>query len=333
MFFKKKKEKPKRDVYEELSRKWGLPKEAVKNIGYVYASAGRGLIKILKSVDPENTEKYAWNALDVEDRGDYIYIRSIQNSEYRERAGKEKAPHGVHYPIIHGFLALAIARKLGNTNSTIGHAVGKALSMWLLRGGYPDIKKNPDEFVELLAKILQNRGMYVDDGVKKTIREALEKSTKIADKLIPDVSSVRHLDATSRAIANDAEDPFQILRNAGIDIKPELEEFRQFLAEISGKKVEKKSVPSLPMSGSGTSTDLREANLEVLSILRALKFVSYSGEAVDNAIRELEEKIDEITGLEEPSSQDIYRLGLYYLALSYVRKGKFEKAERVFRNL
>jgi len=72
MFFKKKKEKPKRDVYEELSRKWGLPKEAVENIGYVYADAGRGLIKILTSVDPENTEKYAWNALDVEDRGDYI---------------------------------------------------------------------------------------------------------------------------------------------------------------------------------------------------------------------------------------------------------------------
>jgi|GEM_PF-4022855 len=44
-------------------------------------------------------------------------------------------------------------------------------------------------------------------------------------------------------------------------------------------------------------------------------------------------RIDEITGLEEPSSQDIYRLGLYYLPLDYVRKGKFEKAERVFRNL
>ena len=73
MLFRKKKEKPRRDVYEELSRKWGLPKEVVENIGYVYASAGKGLIKILKSVDPENTEKYAWNALNVEDRGDYIY--------------------------------------------------------------------------------------------------------------------------------------------------------------------------------------------------------------------------------------------------------------------
>jgi len=40
----------------------------------------------------------------------------------------------VHYPIIHGFLTLAIAKKLGNTNSTIGHAVGEALSMWLSRG-------------------------------------------------------------------------------------------------------------------------------------------------------------------------------------------------------
>ncbi|NJE09557.1 hypothetical protein E3E25_01240 [Thermococcus sp. MAR1] len=102
--------------------------------------------------------------------------------------------------------------------------------------------------------------MYVDDNVKKTIREALEKSIKIADKLIPDVSSVRHLDATSRAIANDAEDPFQILRNAGIDIEPELEEFRQFLAGISGKKIEPKK-PKFPETKKAVEEELRKAGI------------------------------------------------------------------------
>ncbi|AFL95710.1 hypothetical protein CL1_1511 [Thermococcus cleftensis] len=296
-----KKEKPRRDIYEELSKKWGLPKEVVKNIGYVYGSPGRGLIKILKSVDPENSEKYAWNALDVDDRGDYIYIRSIEDSEYREKAGREKAPHGVHYPIIHGFLTLAIARKLGNTSGIIGHAVGEALSMWLSRGGYPDIKKNPDQFVDLLATILQRRGMYVDENVKRTIREALEKSTKIADKLIPDVSSVKHLDATSRAIANDAEDPFQILRNAGIDIEPELEEFRQFLAEISGKKVAPKKFPEVEETSRASSKSLIAP--ELLAIAKGLEFAGYSEEAMKRAEEELWKLIDGL--LEDPEENAI----------------------------
>ena len=90
-----KKEKPRRDIYEELSRKWGLPKEAVENIGYVYASPGRGLIKILKSVDPENSEKYAWNALDVDDRGDYIYTEyprfRIQGKGWQRKSATRRA--------------------------------------------------------------------------------------------------------------------------------------------------------------------------------------------------------------------------------------------------
>jgi len=215
-------------------------------------------------------------------------------------------------------LALAIARKLGNTNPAIGHAVGEVLSMWLSRGGYPDIKRNKDEFVELLAKSLQERGMYVDDNVKKTIREALEKATKIADKLIPDVSSVKHLDATSRAIANDAEDPFQILRNAGIDIEPELEEFRQFLVEISGKKIEgKKSAPKLANSG---------VSPELLAIAKALEYSGFSSDALKRAEEDLLRYLD---GLLEDPEDNAVEIAYTVKLLRLVQRGEVDKIRDV----
>jgi len=247
---------------------------------------------------------------------------------------EDRPPRGL--PVVHGFLALLVSHHSGKVLPEIGHAVGDAIDKYYFAGerDIRDIKKNPEEFAALVARELKENNIITDEEkAKQAILRGLPTIIRIAEKLWPENHNPEHLEKASNALDEGVEDPIHILKQAGIDIEPELEEFRQFLAEISGKKVKKKSVPSLPTSGSGTSTDLREANLEVLSILRALKFVSYSGEAVDNAIRELEEKIDEITGLEEPSSQDIYRLGLYYLALSYVRKGKFEKAERVFRNL
>ncbi|MCD6372369.1 MAG: hypothetical protein J7L37_02295 [Thermococcus sp.] len=233
---------------------------------------------------------------------------------------------------IQPFLAMALAEHTGIYNGNIGHIVGNALSDIAEDGKhYEHLKQNPDLIVDMIQLQLEKLGYRYDkDKLREMMRTAVEKAGKIVDKLYNKYQE-DHLKALRTALK--ADNPFPVLKQAGIDIEPELEEFRQFLAEISGKRVEKKSAPSLPTSGSGTLAELGEASLEVFSILRALKFISYNGEAVNNAIRELEEKIDEITGLEEPSSQDVYRLGLYYLALDYVRKGKFEKAERVFRNL
>ncbi len=218
-------------------------------------------------------------------------------------------------------MALAIARKLGNTNPAIGHAVGEALSMWLSRGGYSDIKRNKDEFVELLAKSLQERGMYVDDNVKKTIREALEKATKIADKLIPDVSSVKHLDATSRAIANDAEDPFQILRNAGIDIEPELEEFRESLAEISGKKAK-------PKSKEKAKTRRASVPTELIAIAKVLEYSGFSPDALKRAEEDLLRHLDEL--LDDPEGN---ALEIAYTAklLRLVQRGEVDKIKEFVR--
>ncbi|ASJ08955.1 hypothetical protein A3L11_06835 [Thermococcus siculi] len=161
--------------------------------------------------------------------------------------------------------------------------------------------------------------MYVDENVKKTIRDALEKSMKIADKLIPDVSSVKHLDAISRAIANDAEDPFQILRNAGIEIEPELEEFRQFLAEISGKKIEeKKKAPA------GETLELpSDALLDVLSILQALEFADYSEKAREKALQKLSSAVRELSR-KDPTPESLLKLGLYAYALELVKEERWE---------
>ena len=78
---------------------------------------------------------------------------------------------------------------------------------------------------------------------------------------------------------------------------------------------------------------LTNAKLEVLSMLQALKLLNHSEEAVNNAIMDFKRKIMDIVGLENPTPEDVYRLGLYYLALSYIREGKFERAEEVFKNL
>lgn len=71
----------------------------------------------------------------------------------------------------------------------------------------------------------------------------------------------------------------------------------------------------------------------LLGLLAGLRFAEYREEAVNNTVKDLEEKIRKITKLDYPTPEDVYRLGLYHLALSYIREGKFEKAEDVFRGL
>ncbi|WP_062370141.1 hypothetical protein [Thermococcus guaymasensis] len=165
---------------------------------------------------------------------------------------------------------------MGKSSSSIGDAIGDALYDWTDLGkGWEELKKNPAEFAEYVLDYLEQYGTAPinRDTTKDVIVRAIQKSAKVLDKMIPTVESLKHLKATSRAVSGAADDPFQILRNAGIDIEPELEEFRQFLAEISGKKVEPKGSKARKGVEGGIPP-------EVLSIAKALEFSDFSEKAM-----------------------------------------------------
>ena len=236
--------------------------------------------------------------------------------------------------MLHGFLTLALVHHMGESSPSIGDAIGDALYDWTDLGkGWEELKKNPEEFAEYVLSYLEQTGSAPinRDATKNVIVQAIQESAKVLDKIIPSVERLKHLKATSDAVSGAADDPSQNLRNAGIDIEPELEEFRQFLAEISGKKL---PVPKFKqVQKKVKNASLEGTKLEVLSLFQTLKLLNYSEEAVNNAVKDLEKKIREITELYYPAPEDVYRLGLYYLALSYIRDGKFKKVEEVFRGL
>ncbi|QDA31720.1 hypothetical protein FH039_09085 [Thermococcus indicus] len=112
------------------------------------------------------------------------------------------------------------------------------------------------------------------------------------------------------------DDPVGILKRNGIEVEPELEEFRQFLAEISGKKIEQaKSVhPSLGNSGIPP---------EVLAVAKALEFSDFSKGAMEKAEEELIKLIDRF--LKEKDAQALFHA---VKLLRLVQKGNVEGIKR-----
>ncbi len=137
-------------------------------------------------------------------------------------------------------------------------------------------------------------------GLQRLVRHAhpekdLEHVMNITGSvdLLPD-NSKEHAILLKGAFRYHVKDPLVLLKQAGIDIEPELEEFRQFLAEISGKKVEPKKgrrATEIPKS-SGNSWGAR---LEVLSILNSLEFSGFSEETKRKALEKLSSRIAELS--------------------------------------
>ena len=143
----------------------------------------------------------------------------------------------MHYPLLHAFLALAMAYHSGVHNRRSADVVEKLLSaLYVNSRTYSYIKENYKRLAEALAAhAAKHRIVTNPQKTKEVMERAFEKTFKIIDKLLPEVNE-ENLEVLGRAIHKHTNDPFVVLRNAGIDIEPELEEFRQFLAEISGKK-------------------------------------------------------------------------------------------------
>lgn len=124
------------------------------------------------------------------------------------------------------------------------------------------------------------------------MRTAVEKAGKIVDKLY-DKYQEDHLKAFRTALK--ADNPFPVLKQAGIDIEPELEEFREFLAEISEKKIGEN--PSQTPMKSGVPP-------EVLAIAKAIEFSDFSKDAMKKAETELLKLIDRFT--EKDNAQAVF---------------------------
>ncbi|KQH81425.1 hypothetical protein, partial [Thermococcus thioreducens] len=189
--------------------------------------------------------------------------------------------------------------------------------------------KKRDEFVSWLRVALRDVGVRTyEEEIDKMIDRVYPLAMKIHDKF---VSRWGGFDEWGHPITTVASEEVKKWE--------EFEEYLKILQEFAGVKLkqpeptiaEKKAQPVERIQTEertiGTSTDLTSAKLEVLSMLQALKLLNYSEEAVNNAMMDFKRKIMDIIELENPTLEDLCRLGMYYLALSYIKEGKFEKAE------
>ncbi|SEV95285.1 hypothetical protein [Thermococcus thioreducens] len=195
--------------------------------------------------------------------------------------------------------------------------------------------KKRDEFVSWLRVALRDVGVRTyEEEIDKMIDRVYPLAMKIHDKF---VSRWGGFDEWGHPITTVASEEVKKWE--------EFEEYLKILQEFAGVKLkqpeptiaEKKAQPVERIQTEertiGTSTDLTSAKLEVLSMLQALKLLNYSEEAVNNAMMDFKRKIMDIIELENPTLEDLCRLGMYYLALSYIKEGKFEKAEEALRHL
>jgi len=199
--------------------------------------------------------------------------------------------------LLHPFLALALSHIARSTSKHVGHTVGDAFDSLVLGGvRYSEMKQNPEKVADEIISAARERGIPVKDEDKEKIITAIQKASKIVDKLTGDVSE-DGLDVLYQALAEKTDDPLYILKRNGIDIEPELEEFRQFLAEISGKKAEKKpkypntKKPSPKPADSGVPPGL-------VAIAKALEYAGFPGEAMKRAEEDLLRRLDKL--LENP---------------------------------
>ncbi|WP_087035774.1 hypothetical protein [Thermococcus litoralis] len=246
-------------------------------------------------------------------------------------------PRAVKFVILHPFIALILSHHSAAETSTIGKAVSDTLDVFYGQMGktYEDAKKEQDKLIDYIITMAEfNHLPIVKEKLREQLRQGLPKAFKIVDKLLPD-NSKEHAKLLRKALDYDVKDPLVILKQAGIDIEPELEEFRQFLAEISGKKMEEK--PKFPQVQKQTEkgdipTELpnlpSDAFLEVLSILQALEFADYSEKAKEKALQKLSSMIEGLLK-DKPTPENLLKLGLYTYAVELIKRGEFSRAEEI----
>ncbi|WP_148266031.1 hypothetical protein [Pyrococcus sp. ST04] len=178
------------------------------------------------------------------------------------------------------------------------------------------------KFARALSRELRRIGMNVDSGeVEKVLLQVFPIAKDLSKRL------EQEWDPSLRNKGSHIDEKFLL----GL---PEFQKYLKYLEAYAGLKRKetelKKTLSSSSQRGSGS---IEEVKLEVLSMLQALKMLDYSEEAMNKTVKELEGRIREIEGLDAPWLEDVCRLGIYHLALVYIKKKEFKKAEEVFKRL
>lgn len=234
-----------------------------------------------------------------------------------------KDPRAVKFVLLHPFIALILSHHSAAETSAIGEAVSDAINVFYGHMGktYEDAKKEQDMLIDYIIKMAEfNHIPIVKDKLREQLKQGIPKAFKIVDKLLPD-NSKEHAKLLRDALDYDVKDPLVLLKQAGIDIEPELEEFRQFLAEISGKKAQKPRPSKVPKE---TSPDFSKEAAELLGIISGLKLAG----ADEKALRNLEEKL---WGEVKAHRGNLSLAGLYAVVISYLREGDLDGAEEFLR--
>ena len=246
---------------------------------------------------------------------------------------RERDPKSRGYHILHGALAVLIANHVGKEHKDIGWAVGDAIYEYFVKQGktVEDVEKNPSEFAKLVVKKLQERevvGPTVARSTQKAIKEVIPATIKLINKMWPKDHNIKHLRAMEEAFSSDTKDPIRTLKAAGIDVTKELEELRNTIAEVTGKrpkatrKGKKKKPPTLKPSETKKLIG-EEIPPEVLSIAKALEFSDFSEKAMKKAEKELLKMIDRL--IEEKDAGALFHA---VKLLRLVQKGEVEEIKR-----
>ncbi|WP_457754157.1 hypothetical protein [Thermococcus sp.] len=216
------------------------------------------------------------------------------------------------YSLIHGLLALIVANHESTYHPSVGHAIGDAMDSLNQNMSYDRLKENPDMIAQFVINHVTKEIPVADkEKLKQAIKRGLPLIFKIVDKMWPEPNHP-NLKVIGKAL-HEVDDPVGILKRNGIDIEPELEEFRQFLAEISGRKLKKPKSQTIPP--------------EVLAIAKGLKFADYSDSALKKAEEEILSKIDSLLN-SYPEAVEL--IGHYATLLRLIQRKEFKRLEELF---
>ncbi|NJE01464.1 hypothetical protein [Thermococcus sp. JdF3] len=230
-------------------------------------------------------------------------------------------------------LAVLVANHLGKEHEDIGWAIGDAIYDYLVmkNKSIEEVEKRPSEFAKLVVKKLQEReilGPSVAKSTERAIKEAIPPTIKLINKMWPKDHDVKHLRAMEEAFSPDIKDPLRTLKAAGIDVTKEVEELRNAIAEITGKKPKARGAPpggsrkraksKRPVSSAGLPPEL-------LAIVKALEFSDFSERAMEKAEKELLRLVDGLLEDEANAPQLFHAVKL----LRLVQKGDIKGIKKL----
>ncbi|WP_457752797.1 hypothetical protein, partial [Thermococcus sp.] len=214
--FEGKKKEEKKEINE-------IDRELRSIVSGIMSSHGEGLYQLLARASPDGDVEKIKKML-AHNRaynGPEVTIESKYRKLYVETKDLQHKIAAAHYPILHAFQALAY--HTGSHSPLAANVVGDILTAaYQTKADYSELKKRKEALARAIAKRAKERGITSDeDKTAKVVETALDKAFKIIDKLAPDQKK-ENLTLLERTVSANTDDPFVVLRNAGIDIEPEL---------------------------------------------------------------------------------------------------------------